>query len=49
LFLILKFLGDEVLVVNDEPLHGLSHAEAIATFKKIKNGTITLQVGRRKQ
>ena len=30
------FKGDEILAVNGQPLHGLSHNEAIAVFKRIR-------------
>ncbi|KAL0278139.1 UNVERIFIED_CONTAM: hypothetical protein PYX00_000047 [Menopon gallinae] len=40
--------GDEILRVNDESLQGMSHAEAIAVFKKIKAGDVKIIVGRRK-
>jgi C-terminal processing protease CtpA/Prc len=39
--------GDEILSVNDESLVGLSHAEAIAVFKRIKSGDVVLTVVRR--
>ncbi|XP_050432718.1 uncharacterized protein LOC126840806 [Adelges cooleyi] len=39
--------GDEILAVNDKPLHGLSHREAIAVFKEIKLGEVALHIGRR--
>ena len=39
--------GDEILAVNDESLVGLSHAEAIAVFKRIKSGDVALKVVRR--
>jgi len=48
--LMLHFLlsvGDEILTVNGSPLQGLSHAEAVGVFKKIKNGDVILQVARR--
>ena len=41
------FLGDEILAVNGEVLHGLSHEEAISIFKRIKAGPVVLQIGRR--
>ncbi|XP_025405815.1 pro-interleukin-16-like [Sipha flava] len=41
--------GDEILAVNNKPLHGLSHREAIAVFKEIKLGEIALHIGRRVQ
>ncbi len=40
-------IGDEILSVNDESLVGLSHAEAIAVFKRIKSGDVVLTVVRR--
>jgi len=39
--------GDEILAVNGQPLHGLSHNEAIAVFKRIRSGTVSLQCARR--
>ncbi|XP_046403422.1 uncharacterized protein LOC124169006 [Ischnura elegans] len=39
--------GDEVLAVNGESVHGLSHAEAIALFKKIRSGRVELRIARR--
>jgi len=39
--------GDEILAVNGQPLHGLSHNEAIAVFKRIRSGCVTLQCARR--
>jgi len=39
--------GDEILSVNDESLVGLSHAEAIAVFKRIKSGDVIINVVRR--
>ncbi|CAG7729581.1 unnamed protein product [Allacma fusca] len=39
--------GDEILTVNGTPLQGLSHAEAIGMFKKIKTGQVVLEVARR--
>ena len=39
--------GDEILAVNGESLVGLSHAEAIAVFKRIKAGDVVLTVVRR--
>lgn len=40
--------GDEILSVNGEELAGLSHAEAIQVFKRVRNGQIRLKVARRK-
>ncbi|XP_076354546.1 uncharacterized protein LOC143249110 [Tachypleus tridentatus] len=39
--------GDEMLMINDQSLQGMSHAEAIVAFKQIKQGEFFLQVGRR--
>ncbi|XP_057323231.1 uncharacterized protein LOC130666354 [Microplitis mediator] len=39
--------GDEILSINSKPLHGMTHAEAIAEFKGIKTGDVILHVGRR--
>lgn len=41
------FLGDEILSINSKPLHGMTHAEAIAEFKSVKAGDVVLHVGRR--
>ena len=39
--------GDEILSVNGQTLHGLSHNEAISVFKRIRSGGVSLQVVRR--
>ncbi|CAL1263384.1 unnamed protein product [Larinioides sclopetarius] len=39
--------GDEIYTLNGQPLQGLSHSEAIAAFKKIKQGPVVLHIGRR--
>lgn len=39
--------GDEVLAVNGCSLAECSHAQAIASFKSIKLGHVTLTIGRR--
>lgn len=39
--------GDEILSINSKPLHGMTHAEAIAEFKSVKSGDVVLHVGRR--
>ncbi|XP_075040842.1 PDZ domain-containing protein 2 isoform X2 [Mixophyes fleayi] len=36
--------GDEILEVNGESLQGLTHQEAIQTFKQLRKGVITLTV-----
>lgn len=41
------FTGDEILSINSKPLHGMTHAEAIAEFKSVKAGDVVLHVGRR--
>merc|ERR1719362_1471564 len=39
--------GDEILSVNGHSTHGLSHSEAIAIFKGIRSGKVTIHVARR--
>lgn len=39
--------GDEVLAVNGQVCHDMSHAEAVALFKNIKCGPVALHVSRR--
>ncbi|GFX42707.1 PDZ domain-containing protein 2 [Trichonephila clavipes] len=39
--------GDEIYTLNGQTLQGLSHSEAIAAFKKIKQGPVVLHIGRR--
>ncbi|XP_059487638.1 PDZ domain-containing protein 2-like [Neocloeon triangulifer] len=39
--------GDEILAVNGEVVSGLSHAEAIGLFKRVKSGEICLRIARR--
>ncbi|XP_050419893.1 uncharacterized protein LOC126832900 [Adelges cooleyi] len=39
--------GDEIISVNGKNLEGFRHSQAIALFKEIKSGQITMQVGRR--
>ncbi|KDR13716.1 PDZ domain-containing protein 2 [Zootermopsis nevadensis] len=41
------FEGDEILAVNGEALQGMSHAEAIGTFKRIRSGPVALRLARR--
>jgi hypothetical protein len=41
------FAGDEILAVNGEALQGMSHAEAIAAFKRIRSGPVALRLARR--
>lgn len=33
--------------INSKPLHGMTHAEAIAEFKSVKAGDVVLHIGRR--
>jgi len=40
------FLGDLILSVNTQPLHGVTHQEAINVFKSIKTGLVEMIVGR---
>ncbi|XP_012270209.1 uncharacterized protein LOC105694274 isoform X2 [Orussus abietinus] len=40
-------VGDEILSVNGISLDGLTHAEALQTFKTAKSGKMILHVGRR--
>ncbi|XP_066996427.2 uncharacterized protein [Anabrus simplex] len=39
--------GDEVLAVNGQVCHDLTHSEAVALFKKIKSGPVALHICRR--
>lgn len=39
--------GDELVMLNGEPFEGLSHAEAIAAFKRVKQGDVVLRIARR--
>lgn len=38
--------GDLILSVNNQPLHGVTHQEAINVFKGIKTGLVEMIVGR---
>ena len=40
-------IGDEILSVNGHSTQGLSHSEAIAIFKGIRTGKVTIHVARR--
>jgi len=51
-WIILKWIllccaGDELLAVNGEVCHDLTHSEAVAIFKKIKCGPVVLHICRR--
>ncbi|CAH0394109.1 unnamed protein product [Bemisia tabaci] len=39
--------GDEVLAVNGQVCHGLTHADAVSLFKNIRSGPVALHVCRR--
>lgn len=39
--------GDEIMTINGQSLRGCSHAEAIAAFKRIKQGSVVLHICRR--
>ncbi|XP_060515947.1 pro-interleukin-16-like isoform X2 [Cylas formicarius] len=41
--------GDEILAVNGQVCHDISHADAVLLFKSVKSGPITLHVCRRKK
>jgi len=41
--------GDEILSVNGQSLHGLSHNEAITAFKRIRSGPVLIQSSRRER
>lgn len=42
-------VGDEILSVNGQVCHDLSHEEAVKLFKSIRNGEIVLRVCRREK
>lgn len=39
--------GDEILAINGSSVDGLTHAEALACFKQIKQGAVAITVSRR--
>ncbi|CAG9772709.1 unnamed protein product [Ceutorhynchus assimilis] len=41
--------GDEILAVNGQVCHDISHADAVLLFKSVKSGPITLHICRRKR
>lgn len=41
--------GDEILAVNGQVCHDLSHQEAVKLFKNVKLGEVALQICRRKK
>lgn len=46
-WILLCCAGDELLAVNGEVCHDLTHSEAVAIFKKIKCGSVVLHICRR--
>ena len=40
--------GDEVFSINGTPVQGMTHAEAIGLFKEVKQGSLIVVLGRRK-
>lgn len=43
------FSGDEILSINGQVLQGMTHGQAIAVFKNIKEGKVSLHLARRQQ
>lgn len=43
-----RVAGDEILCVNDEPVGGMTHAQAINCFKKVRQGPLRMEICRRK-
>jgi len=41
------FPGDEILSINGQVLQGMTHGQAIAVFKNIRHGTVSLHIARR--
>merc|ERR1719195_833511 len=41
--------GDEILSINGQVLQGMTHGQAIAVFKNIKQGPVSLHIARRLQ
>ncbi|RWS25120.1 PDZ domain-containing protein 2-like protein [Leptotrombidium deliense] len=39
--------GDEILAVNGQPTQGLTHAQAITLFKRVKKGDVVMHIWRR--
>ena len=42
-----NFAGDEIFSINGTSVSGLTHQEAIAMFKEVKQGQIVVTIGRR--
>lgn len=36
------FTGDEILKVNDQPIKGLTHKEAIHKFRSLRKGPVSI-------
>lgn len=45
--LLFSITGDEILAVNGNVCHDLTHSEAISLFKSFKSGSIALHICRR--
>ena len=43
----LFFAGDEIFSINGKAVQGMTHQEAIALFKEVKNGQLMVTIGRR--
>lgn len=41
------FTGDEILKVNDQPIKGLTHKEAIHKFRSLRKGPVSITFTRR--
>lgn len=41
------FTGDEILKVNDQPIRGLTHKEAIHKFRQLRKGPVSITFCRR--
>ena len=41
------FAGDEIFSINGKAVQGMTHQEAIALFKEVKNGQLMVTIGRR--
>jgi hypothetical protein len=44
---LISHLGDEILSINGQVLQGMTHGQAIAVFKNIKHGMVSLHIARR--
>ena len=41
------FQGDEILAVNGQAFHDMTHADAVTAIKSIRNGPVALHICRR--